>query len=44
MSSGYANDWSPRTGVSQKLSNAANYRRPSKDAHSLNTTNGDWRF
>ena len=43
MTSGYANDWSPRNGASQKLANAANCRRPKKDAHSLNSTNGDWR-
>jgi hypothetical protein len=44
MTCGYANEWKQRTGASQKLANGANCRRPRKDAHSLNTINGDWRF
>jgi hypothetical protein len=44
MTPGYANAWKQRTGASQKLANGANCRRPRKDAHSLNTINGDWRF
>jgi hypothetical protein len=33
MTSGYANAWKRRTGASQKLANAANYRRPKKNDH-----------
>ena len=33
MTSGYANAWKRRIGASQKLANAANYRRPKKNDH-----------